>query len=111
VLIIRLAGIAFAVIQVTLALRLLLPFVEVPTGFEDYLPGLRAVTELWLAPFAAIVDQLDVLGSGASLDSGWPEEDREPTTFEPAVVVAMIGWAIVAAFVLFVLRLIFRPVG
>ena len=34
-----------------------------------------------------------------------------PTEFEPAVVVAMIGWAIIAAFILFVLRLIFRPTG
>ena len=109
---IRLAGIFFAFVQITLALRLLLPFVEVPAALVDFAPPLLVVTDWWLAPWVAIIDALDVLGTGADLDTA--TEDGEvvvPTEFEPAVVVAMIGWAVIAAFGLFILRLVFRPVG
>jgi hypothetical protein len=112
VIIVRLAGILFALIQITLALRLLLPFVQVPLALEGFVPTLLVVTDWWLAPFVAIIDTLDILGTGASLDTA--TEDGQvivPTEFEPAVVVAMIGWALIAAFILFILRLIFRPVG
>ena len=109
---IRLAGIFFAVVQITLALRLLLPFVEVPTALADFVPTLLVVTDVWLAPWVAIIDALDVMDTGASLDTA--TEDGEvvvPTEFEPAVVVAMIGWALIAAFALFILRVLFRPAG
>ena len=110
--VIRLAGIVFAVIQITLALRLLLPFVEVPRSLEGFVPTLLVITDWWLAPFVAIIDALDILGTGATLDTATQDgEVVVPTEFEPAVVVAMVGWAIIAAFILFVLRLLFRPVG
>ena len=42
---IRLAGLFFAFVQVTLFLRLLLPFVEVPKGLAEYVPTLMEITE------------------------------------------------------------------
>ena len=41
-LIIRLAGLLFAFVQLTLVLRLALPFVEVPEGLAEYVPLLNA---------------------------------------------------------------------
>jgi hypothetical protein len=112
VFLIRIAGIFFAFVQITLALRLLLPFVAVPAALEDFVPTLLVVTDLWLAPWVAIIDALDVMGTGANLDTATQDgEVVVPTEFEPAVVVAMIGWALIAAFALFILRLLFRPVG
>jgi hypothetical protein len=112
VIVIRLAGVVFAVVQITLALRLLLPFVDVPRSLEGFVPTLLVITDWWLAPFVAVIDALDILGTGATLDTATRDgEVVVPTEFEPAVVVAMVGWAIIAAFILFVLRLIFRPAG
>ena len=109
---VRLAGIFFAFVQITLALRLLLPFVAVPAALADFVPSLLVVTDLWLAPLVAIIDGLDVMDTGANLDTATQDgEVVVPTEFEPAVVVAMIGWAIIAAFSLFILRLLFRPGG
>jgi hypothetical protein len=111
VFLVRLAGIFFAFVQVTLALRLLLPFVEVPAALADFVPSLLVVTDLWLAPWIAIIDALDVMDTGANIDTATQDgEVVVPTEFEPAVVVAMIGWAIIAAFSLFILRLLFRSV-
>ena len=108
---IRLAGLLFAFIQITLVLRLALPFVEVPTGLAEYVPTLIDLTDLWLLPVEAIADRFEITGvadelaevGGASIDG--PEE------FEPSVIAAVFFWAIAAWFSLFVLRLIFRPAG
>ena len=110
--IIRLAGILFAFIEITLALRLLLPFVDVPVALEGFVSPLLVVTDWWLAPFIAFIDRLDVMGGDVNIQTAVVDgKVVVPTEFEPAVVVAMIGWAIIAAFILFVLRLIFRPTG
>jgi hypothetical protein len=110
-LIIRLGGLFLAFVQITLALRLLLPFVEVPVTLEEYVPGLLQVTDWWLAPFVAVVDQLDIAGVTESIVEQAGDEPAPPEEVEPVVVVAMVGWAIIGMFGLFVLRLIFRPVG
>ena len=108
--IIRLAGLLFAFIEITLALRLLLPFVDVPTALEGFVQPLLVITDWWLAPFIALIDRLDVMGTDVNIQTAVVNgKVVVPTEFEPAVVVAMIGWAIFAAFTLFVLRLIFRP--
>ena len=111
-LLVRLAGIFFAIVQISLALRLLIPFVTVPAALEEFVPPLLVMTDWWLAPFNALIDRLDVLGVNVELPTAVVDgQVVVPTEFEPAVVVAMIGWAIIAAFALFVLRLIFRPGG
>jgi hypothetical protein len=111
VIVIRLAGLFFAFVQITLFLRLLLPFVEVPEALAEYVPTLMEITNIWLAPVAAVVEQFELSGLAESVAGIAEGQVAGPEDFEPLVLVAMVGWAVVAAFALFVLRLIFRPVG
>ena len=109
--VIRLAGLCFAFVQITLFLRLLLPFVEVPEALAEYVPTLMEITNIWLAPVVAVVERFELSGLAESAAGIAAGQVAGPEDFEPLVVVAMVGWAVVAAFALFVLRLIFRPVG
>jgi hypothetical protein len=111
VLFIRLAGLFFAFVQITLVLRLALPFVEPPPALLEYVPLLMDVTDLWLLPVEAIVDRFEVTGSVGDLAAVGDASISGPAAFEPLVLVAMLFWAIAAWFGLFVLRLIFRPAG
>jgi hypothetical protein len=112
VLVLRLAGLGFAAIQITLALRLLLPFVEVPGSLEGYVPTLVRVSDVLVAPFSALVEPydldpvLDELGGISRATLGAYAEG-----LDLGVAVAMVGWALVATFVLFVMRLVVRPAG
>jgi hypothetical protein len=111
VIIIRLAGLFFALVQITLVLRLTLPFVEVPTGLLEFVPPLMDVTDVWLAPVETIVERFEVSGVAGDLAAAGDDAISGPTDFEPLVLVAMLFWALAAWFTLFVLRLIFRPAG
>jgi hypothetical protein len=111
VLFIRLAGLFFAFIQITLALRLVLPFVEVPQALLEYVPALLDVTDVWLWPVEAIGERFEITGVAGDLAEVGDASISGPEEFEPMVLVAMIFWGVVAWFGLFVLRLIFRPVG
>ena len=64
---IRLAGLFFAFVQITLFLRLLLPFVEVPKALAEYVPTLMEITDLWLSPVVAVVERFELgdLAQGA----------------------------------------------
>lgn len=108
---IRLAGFFFAFVQITLALRLILPFVDVPQGLSEYVPTLVDITDVWMAPVLAITDRLEIDGVADSLATVGEGAVSGPEEFEPLVLVAMLFWVGVAMFGLFVLRLIFRPVG
>jgi hypothetical protein len=110
VIFIRLAGLFFAFVQITLLLRLALPFVEVPAGLVEYVPTLLEVTNLWLAPVEAVVERFEIAGIVESLGLTAEELISGPEEFEPIVIVAMAAWAVATMFALFVLRLIFRPV-
>lgn len=110
-LIIRLAGLVFAFVQITLVMRLALPFVEVPTGLRQYVRTLMDVTDVWLLPVTAIVDRFEVAGLAQDLAEVGDAAVNGPEAFEPLVLVAMLFWGAAAWFSLFVLRLIFRPVG
>jgi len=111
VLFIRLAGLFFAFIQITLALRLVLPFVEVPVGLEEYVPGLVAVTDLWLLPVEVIAERFEITGLAQDIAEIGDASISGPEEFEPIVIVTMVAWAFAAWFSLFVLRLIFKPAG
>ena len=110
-LIIRLAGLFFAFIQITLVLRLALPFVEVPPGLVEYVPLLLDLTNLWLLPVEAIVGRFEITGLAGDLAEVGDASISGPDEFEPLVLVAMVFWGVAAWFSLFVLRLIFRPAG
>ena len=108
---IRLAGLFFAFVQLTLALRLALPFVEVPVGLAEFVPLLMDVTDLWLAPVEAVADRFELEGAVGELVEVGDASVSGPEEIEPMVIVAMLGWAVAAWFGLFVLRLVFRPAG
>ena len=108
---IRLAGLFFAFVQITLVLRLALPFVEVPEGLIEYVPALMDITDLWLLPVEAIVERFEITGLAESLAEAGDASISGPEDFEPNVLVAMLFWGVTAWFALFVLRLIFRPGG
>jgi hypothetical protein len=109
VILVRLAGLFFAFVQVSLFLRLLLPFVEVPTALQEYVPTLMQVTDIWLAPVVAVVDRFELSGIARGVVDVAEGQVSGPEAFEPLVLVAMLGWGLAAAFAMFVLRLIFRP--
>jgi hypothetical protein len=111
VIFIRLAGFFFAFVQITLALRLVLPFVEVPEGLTKYVPTLLDITDVWLAPVVAVTERFEITGIADSLVAAGEETVTGPAEFEPLVLVAMIFWVVVAMFALFVMKLIFRPVS
>ena len=109
---IRLAGLFFAFVQITLVLRLALPFVDgLPPGLLEYVPLLMDVTDLWLLPVEAIVGRFEITGLAGDLAEVGDASISGPREFEPLVLVAMLFWGIAAWFGLFVLRLIFRPAG
>lgn len=108
---IRLAGLFFAFVQITLVLRLALPFVEVPQSLVEFVPTLMDVTDLWLLPVDAIVERFEITGVAEELAVAADDTVSGPEEFEPLVLVAMLFWGLAAWFSLFVLRLIFRPVG
>ncbi len=109
--VIRVAGLFFALVQITLALRLALPFLEVPEGLAEYVPGLIELTDLWLAPVEAVADRFEINGVAGEIVEVGDATISGPEEFEPMVIAAMLFWAVLAWFSLFVLRLIFRPAG
>ncbi len=110
-LIIRLAGLFFAFVQITLVLRLALPFVEVPVGLQEYVPTLMDITDLWLLPIEAIAERFEITGVAESIAEAGDASISGPEEFEPNVIAAMLFWGLAAWFTLFVLRLILRPGG
>jgi len=111
VIIIRLAGLFFAIVQITLVLRLALPFVEVPPSLLEFVPVLMDITDVWLLPVEAIAERFEITGLAEDLAAVGDESISGPGEFEPLVPVAMLFWGVAAWFSLFVLRLIFRPAG
>jgi len=111
VIILRLVGLFFAFVQITLVLRLALPFVEVPPGLVQYVPGLVAITDLWLLPVETVAGRFEIGGVAEGLAEIGQGAVSGPDEFEPVVIAAMFFWGLVAWFTLFVLRLVFRPAG
>jgi hypothetical protein len=99
---IRLVEIAIVLVEALLTLRLLLPFMRIPSALEGVVPLLVSVTDLLVAPFQLFVtpftlDQLSALPGG---DMGYARYlDRIDTT----VLVAMIGWAVIGSVLLFIM--------
>ena len=109
-LIVRVAGLAFTLIQVSLIARLLLPFIgSVPPVLEPYVKPLIRVTNQLIAPFAGFAEPFDL--SSTKLDLPGPINDLlNPYLgrIDPVVIVAIIGGGIVGAVVMLLLRIVFR---
>jgi hypothetical protein len=111
VLIIRLAGLFFALVQISLVLRLAVPFVEVPEGLLEYVPTLMDITDLWMLPVEVIAERFEITGVAEELAEVGDASITGPEEFEPLILVAMLFWGVVAWFGLFVLKLLLRPAG
>ena len=99
---IRLVEVGIVLIEAVLALRLLLPFMRIPSALEGVVPVLVSISDVLIAPFQVFVtpftlDQLSGLPGG---DMGYGRYlDQVDTT----VLVAMIGWAIAGSILLFLM--------
>ena len=99
---IRLVEVGIVLIEAVLALRLLLPFMRIPSALEGVVPVLVSISDLLIAPFQVFftpftLDQLSGLPGG---DMGYGRYlDQVDTT----VLVAMIGWAIAGSILLFLM--------
>jgi hypothetical protein len=107
---IRLVAVVFAIIQASLLLRLVLPFVDqVPRVLRPFVPTLIAFTDLLIAPFAGLVEPFELSDVTDVPDVLTDVLQSYVDQVDQAVIVAMIGWAIIGAVVLFVLRAVIRP--
>jgi hypothetical protein len=106
----RLIGLLLALIQGSLLVRLLLPFVDVPRGLRDYVPPLLNVTDLLIAPFRVLISPYDLGGSFRVTGAGdLGSLGKYVDKIDPAVLVAMVGWGIAGGLLLFILRNVIRP--
>ena len=106
---IRFVGLLIALIEAVLALRLLFPLMRIPKSMDGYVPMLTSISDWLMAPFQSIVrpfrlEGLEGLPGGADL--GYVDYLNQLDT---SVLVAMVGWAIIGALVLFILRVVLRP--
>ena len=108
-LLLRLVGLALALVQAALTLRLLLPFVRVPKGLQDFVPTLISITDVLIAPFRMIVAPYDLGGSLRLPGGGDLGLGQYVDKVDPAVLVAMVGWGIAGGLVLFIVRNVIRP--
>jgi hypothetical protein len=105
----RLVGLVFAVISLLLLLRLALPYVKVPSALQGWVPGLITVTNWLIAPFKPLVTSFDM--SQIEHDLGQFGGSVAPSfanKVDPALIVAIIGWGIVAGVVMFIASLVLR---
>ena len=107
---VRLVGLAFAFIQVSLLFRLMLPFVgSVPKALRPLVKPLIEFTDMLIAPFRSVSQPFD-LAHLRELPAGvaavlLPYVDR----VDPTVIIAMIAWALIGGVVILSLRLVLRP--
>jgi len=106
---IRIIGLVFAVIQASLLIRLMLPFIDtVPKALRPLLVQLVWFTDLLIAPFKGVAKPFDLSqivdlpGGVTGILQGYADR------IDPAVIVAMIAWGLLGAIVILGLRLIFR---
>lgn len=103
----RLVRVGIVLVEALLALRLLLPFMRVPSALEAVVPVLVSVTDLLIAPFRLVVtpfslDQLSDLPGGGLGYAGYLDQ------IDTTVLVAMIGWALIGSVVLLLMRSVGR---
>ena len=98
----RLVEIGIVLIEAVLALRLLLPFMRIPSALEGVVPVLVSLSDLLIAPFQLFFTPFRLEGL-----SGLPGGDMGYTRYldqvDTTVLVAMIGWAIIGSIVLFLM--------
>jgi hypothetical protein len=104
----RLAAFGFAIIQALLLLRLALPFLRIPSTLNDWVPALIQVTDLLVAPFQPIAKTFDLKTAAQTLPAFGGAFSGYVDRIDGAVVVAMIGWGLIAFVVTLILTLVAR---
>jgi hypothetical protein len=92
----------FAIIQVLLLLRLALPFLHWPAALDEWIPKLINATDVLAAPFHPIVRTLDIKSAAGGVLSTYTNQ------LDAGVLVAMVGWGLIAIVILMVLSLLSR---
>jgi hypothetical protein len=105
---VRIAAFAFAMIQLVLLLRLALPFVRIPDTLRSWVPALIDVTDLLVSPFQAFAKTFDLKSAIPNLPAFGGAFSGYADRLDGAVLVAMIGWGIVAFVVTLILSLVSR---
>ena len=103
----RSVTLVFTLISAVLALRLLLPFMRIPQSLEQYVPALVNVSDGLIAPFRMFFQPF-ALDRLADLPGGELGYTRYLDQVDSTVIVAMIGWAIIGALAVLVLRFLVR---
>jgi hypothetical protein len=105
---VRLAALAFAIVQLLLMFRLALPFVRIPDTLRSWVPMLIDVTDLLVSPFQPIAKTFDLKSAIPNLPAFGGAFSAYTDRLDAAVLVAMIGWGIVAFVVTLILSLASR---
>jgi hypothetical protein len=105
---VRLAAFVFAMIQTLLLLRLSLPFVRIPQTLQDWVPPLIDVTDLLVAPFAPFAKTFDLRAAAENLPAFGGALGSYADKFDAAVLIAMVGWGVVAIAVTLIASLVSR---
>jgi hypothetical protein len=92
----------FAIIQVLLLLRLALPFLHWPAAVDEWIPKLINATDVLAAPFQPIVRTVDITSAAGGVLSKYTNQ------LDAGVLVAMVGWGLIAIVILMVLSLLNR---
>jgi hypothetical protein len=107
--VVGMAGLAFGIIQLLLVMRLALPFVHVPAALHSYVPGLVTVTDWLITPFNFVINSFDLGQASHELSQfGGVLPVAFANKLDAGVIVAMIGWGIIAGVVILILRTLFR---
>lgn len=102
----KLAAFGFAIVEALLLVRLVLPYVHWPATLNDWIPKLIDVTDLLVAPFKSIFGVFDLRSNLSGVSGGVLSSYVDK--LDAGVLVAMIGWAVIAVFVTLILSLVAR---
>lgn len=109
-LVVRAAGLAFTLIQISLIARLLLPFIDpVPDVLAPYVGSLIEVTDRLMAPFLPVAERIDLSSTKLQLPALLADLVNPLLgSLSLEVIIAIVGWGITGAIAMFLLRLVFR---
>jgi hypothetical protein len=91
-----------------LLLRLALPFLRIPETLRSWVPLLVDVTDILVAPFQAISRTFDLKTAAQNLPAFAGAFSGYADRLDPAVLVAMIGWGVIAFIVTLIVSLVGR---
>lgn len=98
----KIAAFVFAIIQVLLLLRLVLPFLHWPAALDEWIPRLINATDVLASPFHPLIKTLDMKAAAGGVLANYVNQ------LDAGVLVAMIGWGVITFAVLLIISLVSR---